>query len=158
MPLPANSAAPWGLSELSHLSDSSFTPVTSSWYVRLPENYCRIGISRGTPRGQPAGYKMFRQLAPGPWFKSVDATEFRDRYQTEILDRLDPAVTVAELIRLAHGKIPALLCFEPPSPGPNWCHRALVSVWLKERLNLDVFEYGLENHGCGCAHPKLPIG
>jgi hypothetical protein len=33
--------------------------VTSSWFTELPPTFCRIGISRGTPRGK-AGFRMYR--------------------------------------------------------------------------------------------------
>ncbi len=131
-------------------------PVTSSWSAKLPDKYCRIEISRGTRRCQPDGYKMYRLLAPGPWFRSVGPDEFQRRYQDEVLPRLDPAKTFIELTTIAAGRIPALLCFEPPEPGPLWCHRALVSVWFQECLELNVFEVGQECSGCGRRHPKLP--
>jgi len=73
----------------------------------------------------------------------------------EVLALLDPQKTVDALLRLADGKVPALLCFEGPADA-RWCHRALVSMWLKDTLDLEVFEYGLEREGCGHEHPKLP--
>lgn len=129
--------------------------VTSCWYKELPDGYCRIGISRGVPRGQPAGYKMYRKLQPGTWFSSAPVEQYVRLYREEVLDRLDPQATVDELLRLADGKMPALLCFEMPSDA-RWCHRGMVSMWLKETLGLDVFEYECEQKGCGSRHPKLP--
>jgi Protein of unknown function, DUF488 len=128
-------------------------PVTASWYTRLPDGYCRIGISRGTPRGQ-RGFKMYRKLAPGPWFNSVDPVEYRQRYLA-VLQQLDPEATLAELVALADGKIPALLCFEREPPDQSWCHRALVSAWFHDTLGLSVFEIGHEAAGAGWFHPKL---
>jgi hypothetical protein len=127
---------------------------TSSWFANLPDNIARIGISRGTPRGQ-SGYRVYRALAPGPWFRSVDYDTYREHYFA-ILAQLDPEQVVADLNHLAGGRPAALLCFETAQPGPDWCHRAMVSVWLQERLGLDVPEYGLEEEGCGWSHPKLP--
>jgi hypothetical protein len=73
----------------------------------------RIGISRGTPRfGVPAGYRIYRKLAPGPWFNSVPAEEFIARYYGEVLDQLDPRRVAAELRQLAGDRIPVLCCFE----------------------------------------------
>jgi hypothetical protein len=77
------------------------------------------------------------------------------RYQTEVLDPLDPKKVVKDLLNLADGRIPALLCFEGSEPRRSWCHRSLVSAWLKDTLNLDVFEFGQEIYGCGWEHPKL---
>jgi hypothetical protein len=129
-------------------------PVTSSWSTRLPAAFARIGISRGPPRSQ-SGYRMYRPLAPGSYFKSVPVPEYRERYMAD-LAKLDPARVLAELDALADGRKPALLCFEPPDPDSHWCHRGYVSAWLADTLGLEVFEVGQEAHGCGWAHPKLP--
>lgn len=132
------------------------TIVTSSWFQQLnPERYARIGISRGTPRGQ-SGYRRYPALFPGTWFKSVSDDEFRRRYFDEILHPLDPQTVVNELVALADGKIPTLLCWEKANTSSkDWCHRGFVSAWLKDTLDIDVFEVGLEHEGCGHAHPKL---
>jgi hypothetical protein len=100
-------------------------PVTASWYTELPDGYCRIGISRGTPRGQRS-------------FK---------------LGQLDPTATLAELSALASGLKPALLCFERAPPDPSWCHRALVSAWFYDTIGISVFEFGHESDGAGWTHP-----
>jgi hypothetical protein len=129
-------------------------PVTASWFTELPDGYLRIGISRSPARGQ-RGYRLYRPLAPGPWFCSVDADEFRRRYLAQ-LSELDSLAVLQELCALAEGKVPALLCFEKPPPDPAWCHRALVSAWLSDTLGLEVPEAGHEQLGCGWSHPKLP--
>jgi hypothetical protein len=131
------------------------TIVTSSWFAQLDtERYARIGISRGTPRGQ-SGYRRYPKLNPGPWFTDPDTDRFIRNYYEQILNPLDPATVVRELTEMAEGRIPALLCWEPPTPGFKWCHRSLVSVWLKDTLDLDVYEIDQEHEGCGHAHPKL---
>jgi len=106
------------------------TVVTSSWSTQLPEGYARIGISRGSPRGQ-RGYRTYRALAPGPWFSSVSEDEYCRRYRA-LLDALDPRKVLAILAELAGPRIPALLCFERPPPDPSWCHRGLVSAWFAD--------------------------
>jgi len=128
------------------------TVVTSSWFTELPPEYCRIGVSRGVPRNQ-SGYRMYRKLQPGPYLKLPDGP-FTERYYTEVLGQLDPRQTVDELMELAAGKTPALLCFEHPQ-SQAWCHRAMISAWLWQTLGLDVPEYGREREGCGLDHPKL---
>lgn len=128
--------------------------VTSSWSAKLPETYARIGISLGPPRGQ-RGYRLYRPLMPGPWFKSVTAAEFRRRYAAQ-LERLDPQAVLRDLAVLAGGRIPALLCFEKPPPNEAWCHRGLVSAWFWDRLRVRITEYRHEESGWGWAHPKLP--
>jgi hypothetical protein len=138
------------------------TIVTSSWYTQLPtadlfsaapESYARIGISRGVPRGQ-SGFRMYRKLQPGPGTLKLPATEFTSHYVREVLGRLDAQLTVDELLEMADGRTPALLCFEH-THGPAWCHRALVSFWLWEKLGLEAPELGREQDGCGLDHPKL---
>jgi hypothetical protein len=129
--------------------------VTSSWSTELDATYARIGISRGRPRGQ-RGYRLYKPLAPGAWFRSVTAAEFRTRYLAQ-LSELDPKQVLADLKRLAADKIPALLCFEKPPPDDKWCHRALVSAWLHDTLRIEVVEVGHETAGGGWAHPKLPV-
>lgn len=126
--------------------------VTSCWHTELPEIYAPIGIPRGTPRGR-AGYRRYRPLEPGPWFSSTSVEEFAQLYN-EILSALDAERVVRDLRELAGARIPALLCWEPPEPGPKWCHRAMVSSWLYDKLGLEVFELGLEHEGSGHAHPK----
>ena len=128
---------------------------TSSWSTKLPEGFARIGISRGAPRRSAAGYRMYRRLAPGSWFNSVSAEEYRRRYM-EQLGALTAQQVGDEIAVLAGDKTPALLCFEPPAPGPKWCHRAYVSVWLETELGFKLLEYGQEKEGHGWAHPKLP--
>ena len=130
-------------------------PVTASWSAKLPDELARIGISRGPPRGQ-RGYRMYRPLMPGPWFRSVTPEEFYKRYMAQ-LAKLEPERVMAELSKLAEGRTPALLCFEPPPPDPRWCHRGLVAGWLKDTLDLDVFEHGHEGGAAGWSHPKLPL-
>lgn len=126
--------------------------MTSSWYVKLLDNFARIGISRGGPRGQ-TGFRNYRPLAPGPWFKTAGDEEFRELYLRQ-LAALDPTQVLRDIAALADGRTPVLLCHEKPPPDPKWCHRALVSAWLKDQTGIDVPEFG--HGGSGWAHPKLP--
>ncbi|WP_293857319.1 hypothetical protein [uncultured Alsobacter sp.] len=128
---------------------------TSSWFQKLPPGYIRVGVSRGIPRGIGSGFKMYRTLAPGDWFKSVDVEEYRRRY-FQGLDQLNPRQVVAEIAEVARGWTPVLCCYEAPRDRANWCHRGYISAWLKDQLDMDVFEVGLEKDGAGWAHPKLP--
>jgi Protein of unknown function, DUF488 len=99
----------------------------------------RIAICRGA-RGVPAGYKVYRPLAPGKWFNSVDYPEYYRRYRRQ-LDMLDPERVLEELKALAAPHAPVLLCWEkPPLHADNWCHRSIVARWFWETLGLEVKE------------------
>ncbi|MCB1383242.1 MAG: hypothetical protein KDJ73_10020 [Notoacmeibacter sp.] len=126
---------------------------TSSWSTPMPESIVRIGISRGTPRNQ-SGYKMLPALAPGPWFKTASPKVFEELYR-EQLAGLDPEFTVARIRAISEGRDAALLCWEDPNIAADWCHRGMVSEWLQQTLGIEVYEYGLEQCGCGLSHPKL---
>jgi len=133
------------------------TIVTSSWRTRSPDTHARISISRSAPRGE-SGFRVYRPLHPGSWFRSLPTDAFVERYQKEILDPLDAQSVVEELLALSGDRIPTLTCWEPADPDSAWCHRSLVSRWLHETLGLEVFELGFEECGCGPKHPKLPGG
>lgn len=127
---------------------------TSGWFHPLPSTIQKIGVSRGTPRGYAAGYRKMSELAPGSWFNSASDRDYKQLY-FEILAKLNPRQIVAKIEDLSGGKDCALLCYESPTDN-QYCHRAYISVWLKEQLGLDVFEYSLESEGCAWRHPKLP--
>jgi len=113
----------------------------------------RVSIARAAPRGM-SGFRVYRKLAPGPWFRSVPPAEYAERFMAEILTPLDPAEVVAELQMLAGDAEPVMLCWErPPFTAPddwhlregphemtNWCHRRMVAIWLRDRLGLEVPE------------------
>ena len=129
------------------------TIITSSWFTQLPETHARIGISRGNPRSQ-SGFRVYRRLQPGPGTLKLPAAEFTAHYVRQVLGKLDAQQVVDELLEMADGKIPALLCFEH-THSPAWCHRGIVSAWLQTEIGLEVPEFGLEAAGVGVAHPKL---
>jgi hypothetical protein len=129
--------------------------VTSSWFTKLPDTVARIGISKGSPRGQ-SGFRRYAPLVPSfPLHVPLDAYL---RLYGEQLARLDPQRVVADIAALAGDKpMAALLCFErSDSPPSDWCHRGLVSQWFAETIRLDMPEWGCEHGGTGCRHPKLP--
>ena len=100
----------------------------------------RISIARIAPRNTPAGYKVFKPLAPGRWFESVTYDKYRELYFAQLAE-LDAAGVVAELNEMAAGAEPVLLCWEkPPFTSTNWCHRRLAATWLNETLSIDVPE------------------
>jgi len=96
---------------------------------------------------------MYSQLAPGPWFRSLNAEEFCKRYLAQ-LGNLDPVKVLDDLATMAKGRTPALLCFES-STATAWCHRGLVSAWFADALGVRIFEYGHADAGWGWFHPLL---
>ena len=99
----------------------------------------RIAICR-VARRFPAGFRMYKPLAPGSWFHRVDYPEYYERYRKQ-LDKLDPMRVLEELKALAAPHDPVLLCWEkPPLHADNWCHRSIVARWFFETLGLVVKE------------------
>ena len=87
----------------------------------------RIAISRSVPGRFRAGLKIFRELAPGSWFRTVDLNTYREKYLQQ-LSKLDPLATWKTLHDLAEGHEPILLCYEtPPFDEQNFCHRRMVA-------------------------------
>ena len=100
----------------------------------------RISIARFAPRGTPAGFRIYKPLAPGPWFNSVSQAEYRTLYFAQ-LALLDAVNVEADLVSLAAGAEPTLLCYEkPPFTATNWCHRRMVAEWFKSELKICVKE------------------
>jgi hypothetical protein len=128
--------------------------VTSCWHTRLPADFAPIAICRGTPSWR-SGYRRYMALNPLRRGFHAARDVFTQIYNDDVLGVLQPEQVVEDLIEIADGRIPALLCWEPPEPGPKWCHRSLVSVWLWEELGLEVPELGHEKEGFGWSHPKL---
>ena len=102
----------------------------------------RVGISVGTPRGIPAGYRMYKALAPRRDMLHLPQAEYRILFFRDILGPLDLVQVVRDLDSLAAGTEPVLLCFEkPPFDTINFCHRRMVADWFKDTLGLKVPEY-----------------
>lgn len=60
--------------------------------------------------------------------RNKDVLAYTQRYNTEVLDKLDPVQVVNELQNMAKGRAFVLVCFEKPS---DFCHRQLVASWLR---------------------------
>ncbi|WP_428489103.1 hypothetical protein [Rhodopila sp.] len=128
---------------------------TASWFTKMPEGHVKVGISRGIPRTVAAGYRVYRTLAPGPWFHSVTPEEYDRLYKVDVLDRLDPRVVATQLIDLARGGIPVMVCYERPMVQGDWCHRAMAALWLAEALDRPIPELGFEVLA-QADHPLMP--
>ena len=104
----------------------------------------RIVISRSC-RGVAAGYKTYRALAPGAWFMSVNYEQYRKLF-FEQLSKLNAQKVWDDLVKLANGHEPILLCYEiPPFTDTNWCHRRMVAEWFKQELGHEVEELVIDN-------------
>ena len=100
----------------------------------------RVSISRFPPRNTPAGFRVYKTLAPGPWFNSVDRIEYERLYALQ-LAQLDAQTTWDTLHALAGDHEPVLLCYErPPFTETNHCHRRIVSAWFEQHLGHVVGE------------------
>lgn len=105
----------------------------------------RVSIARFAPRGTPKGFRIFKTLAPGPWFNSVSRPEYEKLF-AEQLAQLDPQAISDKLHEMAAGAEPILLCYEvPPFTDTNWCHRRLVADWLETKLGIGVPELGAKS-------------
>ena len=102
----------------------------------------RISIARFPPRGTPAGFRVYKLLAPGPWFNQVTEEEYRKLYFAG-LEHLDPQKVWNDLHALHPGVEPVLLCWETPqdlNAGTTFCHRRMVAAWFRQRLHQGVEE------------------
>lgn len=114
---------------------------TASWFTHSGPG--RIAVCRAAPRRTAAGFRLFKALAPGPWFNSVSREEYERRYHAEVLKRLNPRDVQHQLLELAAGHEPVLMCFErPPFHAANWCHRrTLIAPWLEQAIGEAVHEH-----------------
>ena len=82
-----------------------------------------------------------KSLAPTPELfhahKRLSKVEYAERYQRDVLDKLDPVKTYEAIIS-KFGEDVALLCFEKPG---EFCHRRLVAQWFEESLGVVVPEW-----------------
>ena len=103
----------------------------------------RIGITVGTPRRVPAGYRMYRPLAPTRPMLKLGYAQYRRQYFETILGKLEAKAEWKKLHDLVLGHEPVLLCFEkPPLSVKNWCHRRMIAEWFRLELGEEVPEIG----------------
>ena len=113
---------------------------TASFFVYTGPG--RVSIARRAPRNTPAGFRIYKPLAPGPWFNSVTQDVYRERYFAQLAD-LDATHVCDTIITMAHPHEPVLLCYENKhdcAAGKTFCHRHMVAEWFKATIGLDVIE------------------
>ena len=103
----------------------------------------RVVIARYAPRGTPAGYRIYKALAPTKEMLKMEIGPYREKYFGEILAALNPFSVWMELHSLANGHEPVLMCWEDISEPGAWCHRRMVAEWLKEKTGEDVHELSM---------------
>lgn len=80
----------------------------------------------------------YKKLAPKFWFfrmyKDGELTkeDYTKFYYQEVLNDLDVKTIRDELLWVANGKTPILLCYEHPT---QFCHRHIVSYWLNSKYD-----------------------
>ena len=118
---------------------------TSSFFLYAGPG--RVSIARFAPRNTPAGFRIYKPLAPGPWFNTASYADYLNLYTAQ-LDLLDPQSVWDQLHVLAGGADPVLLCYEkPPFTSHNFCHRRMVADWFQLTLGKSVTELGHHHHG-----------
>ncbi|XWN29727.1 MAG: hypothetical protein ROR55_19815 [Devosia sp.] len=132
---------------------------TSCWFEKFPppDQFLRISISRGTPRNAAAGFKKMPELAPGPWFRTVDEDTYLNLFNKQLAE-LDPIDIVNRIVQVAAGRDVALLCYERPksiAAGKDWCHRHHVAAWINSALDECVSEYGYPDLDPWVFHRKV---
>jgi hypothetical protein len=110
---------------------------TSRWANNeLAELRCQpVGISRGTPRFRTGfRYRLAHELAPDDeaWALAGDDGAFRASYVRQLEDLgLEAILGRLASISWETGGLPlVLLCYEPAG---EFCHRHVLSDWLRER-------------------------
>ena len=88
-----------------------------------------ISIARGTPwwfHGPRYGdlEPSWELIADG---KAGRRAEYTERYEREVLGRLDPARVAEEIHAIVSPHEPILLCWEAPG---EFCHRRIIARWL----------------------------
>lgn len=97
---------------------------------KLPANIIPIAIC-GTC---PYWYKglQYKKLAPSysiltEWLKNHDEKLYIERFNSEVLNKLNCDDVISDLLEMSNGNDVALICYEKPT---DFCHRHLVATWL----------------------------
>ena len=120
--------------------------IYTSYFAKLkylPKDIVPISICGKSPEW----YKgiQYKVLAPKykffmEWKKNKDNDYYIEHFQKEVLDTLEVETVINRLYELSEGKDICLLCYEKPN---DFCHRHLVSNWLKEnKIECEEYRYG----------------
>ena len=109
---------------------------------RLPKDLVKIAVCGKAPEWYDGA--KYRELAPKKGFfqkwlgRNRDSSYYRERFNEEVLSKLDAAKVLRDLQDLSDGKDCVLLCYEGPG---MFCHRHLIKYWLKQNLDIEVEEW-----------------
>nr|DAV11376.1 MAG TPA: protein of unknown function DUF488 [Caudoviricetes sp.] len=106
---------------------------------------------------QQAGIKVIGiSLYPPRWFNGISLKqvaptksilfangqtqeEYTRRYRSEVLSRQDMQQFLKTVEQASGGQDVALCCYEKPE---DFCHRHILADWIKEKLGIEISEYG----------------
>ena len=106
---------------------------------------------------QQAGIKVIGiSLYPPRWFNGISLKqvaptksilfangqtqeEYTRRYRSEVLSRQDIQQFLKTVEQASGGQDVALCCYEKPE---DFCHRHILADWIKEKLGIEISEYG----------------
>lgn len=74
---------------------------------------------------------------------SKDPGDYTQRFKKEVLSRVNATRFYEKLISISRGKDIALCCYEKPE---DFCHRHIVAEWLKEKIGIEVEEFGVSKN------------
>lgn len=104
-------------------------------------------------------WTQLRHFAPTKdiLFNSSGQENYTERFNKEILGKLDPNEMKQLINIISQGKDIALICFEKPG---DFCHRHLVADWLTEKLGVEIEEFGQkkeEPKKCSCSNQQMSL-
>ena len=65
--------------------------------------------------------------------------EYTRRYRSEVLSQQDMQQFLKTVEQASGGQDVALCCYEKPE---DFCHRHILADWIKEKLGIEISEYG----------------
>lgn len=106
---------------------------------------------------QQAGIKVIGiSLYPPRWFNGISLKQvaptksilfangqtqedYTRRYRSEVLSQQDMQQFLKTVEQASGGQDVALCCYEKPE---DFCHRHILAGWIKEKLGIEISEYG----------------
>jgi hypothetical protein len=109
--------------------------MNTSYFAKSANKFYAVSIAGRSPLWYTG--RNYKKLAPKVWFfkkYKLDGDEafYREQYQKEVLDKLDPHTVYNEL-----GENAVLLCWEKSG---EFCHRHLVAEWLMKSIGITITE------------------